>query len=132
MPHSNVLLPAPGGPTTSVCARSPTCRLKRNTVEPVLVAYIKGSLFFGINAEEFTRSPVQIAAIGIQSARFNVCRMMRRTLRYPSPRQRAAPRLHCIEGFQARPKAEILDDLRNLPGAILHSLAVLIHQDDVS
>ena len=50
----------------------------------------------------------------------------------PVSRQRSAPCLYRIEGFQTRPESKILDDLCDLPGAVLHALAVLIHQDDVS
>ena len=72
-------LPAPEGPQIIVWPRSPTCKLNRNGVEPLVAAYNRGGLLRGIMAEGFSRCPAQTAVIGRRSATFSVCRRFRRT-----------------------------------------------------
>ena len=62
--------------------------LKRNGVAPDVAAYSNGGASLPadfIIGDGFDLSPAQTAVIGIMSARFKVCSITRRTLRYPSP-----------------------------------------------
>ena len=65
-------LPAPDGPTISVCPRSETCRFTRKGVAPLVAAKSNGGLCFGIIAEGFSRRPAQTEVIGSMSAKFSV------------------------------------------------------------